>query len=313
MTIHKTVLLKEAVDNLNLKEGMTVVDATLGGGGHSLNILKTISSTGKLIAIDRDQKAIDRFKKNTDELGLNYENLIPVKSNFSDIDKVLDDLKIEKVNAILADFGLSSDQLDNTNRGFSFRGDSELDMRMDQSQELTAADIVNTYSEERLWKIIRILGDEKYARRISKEIVEKRDEGVIKTTNELVEIIEKVIPEREKRKKTHCATKTFQAIRMEVNKELESITSFVEKSIERLKSGGRLAVISFHSGEDRIVKSIFKESAKGCECPVAFPVCICGKSPDVKIISKKPIMPSQEEVDENPRSRSAKLRIIEKI
>ncbi|MFC1608838.1 16S rRNA (cytosine(1402)-N(4))-methyltransferase RsmH [Patescibacteria group bacterium] len=313
MTIHKTVLLKEAVDNLKLKEGMTVVDATLGGGGHSLDILREISSTGRLISIDRDQEAIDRFEKRIEKENVNGENMILVKSNFSEVDSVLDSFKIEKVDGILADFGLSSDQLDSKERGFSFRVNAELDMRMDKSQELTAKVVVNTYDFKDLERIIRIFGDERYAKRIARGIIENRKENEIGTTNDLINIIEKVIPEKDKRKKIHFATKTFQAIRMEVNGELESIEKFLRDSVGLLRSKGRLAVISFHSGEDRVVKNIFKEYSKGCECPSNFPVCVCGKLPDVKLITRKPILPSDQEIEENLRSRSAKLRVIEKI
>lgn len=313
MTIHKTVLLKEAVDSLNLKKGSVVVDATLGGGGHSLEILKRISTTGKLISIDRDQEAINRFENRIRSEGVHDDNLTLVNSNFSDIDDILDNLKIEKVDAILADFGLSSDQLDSDKRGFSFLHEAKLDMRMDKFQELTAADVVNTYSFEDLERIIRVYGDEKYSRRIAREIIESRDRKKIATTKDLITIIERVVPEKDKRKKIHFATKTFQAIRIEVNQELESIEKFLRDSVELLNSKGRLAVISFHSGEDRVAKNIFKEYSKGCECPSDFPMCVCGKTPEVSLINKKPIIPTEEEMQDNPRSRSAKLRVIEKV
>jgi len=307
MAIHKAVLLKEAVENLNLKNEDIVVDATLGGGGHTLKILEKISVNGKLIAIDRDAEAIKKFKdKNKDK------NLILVNDNFSNIGEILKKNRIEKVNAILADFGLSSNQLDNTERGFSFLSNAELDMRMNQDQELTAKDIVNSYSKDKLKKIFWNYGEEKYAKRIAKKIVENRKGDKIKTTLDLVNIIESSVPKKYKYQKIHFATRVFQALRIEVNDELRSINKFVKKSIENLKVRGRLVVISFHSGEDRIVKNIFKNLEKGCECPPEFPICQCEKKSQIKIITKKPIVASKEEIEKNLRSRSAKLRVAEK-
>ncbi len=308
MSIHKTVLLNEAVDNLNLDKDSIVVDATLGGGGHTLKILGEISTDGKLIAIDRDIEAIERFKKNNKN-----KNLVLVNDNFSNIGEILNHNGIEKVDAIIADFGLSSDQLESRKRGFSFLFDSELDMRMDQSQELTARDVVNKYPEEDLRRIFWEFGEEKYSSSIARNIVKTREEKEIKNIDELVRIIDRSVPDEYKRQRIHFATKVFQALRIEVNNELSSIERFVKASVERLKSGGRLSVISFHSGEDRIVKKIFKNLEKGCACPPDFPVCQCGEKSQIKIITKKPILASEKEKKENPRSRSAKLRVAEKL
>lgn len=315
MTKHKSVLLEETVEGLNLKEGMMVVDATLGGAGHSIEILKRILPTGRLIAIDRDAEALERFKNKIKKENLNIkdENLILVKDNFANIDNVLESLNIEKVDAIMADFGLSSDQLDDNERGFSFNSKTSLDMRMDKSQELTARDIVNKYTREDLNRIIRDLGEEKFASRIAQKIIQAREIEEIKNTDELLNIISQAIPEKYKHKKIHWATKTFQAIRMEVNQELESIKKFTQAAIERLNPGGRLAIISFHSGEDRITKNIFKEAQVNCVCPVEFPICRCTTRAKVKSVAKKPIVASEKELIENPRARSAKLRIVERI
>lgn len=309
MTVHKTVLLKEAVENLNLRKGAVVVDATLGGGGHSREILKLIESKGKLIAIDRDAEAIKRFKK---EIEVVPKNLIFVNDNFSEIGNILDNLKIGKVEAVLADFGLSSDQLDDVERGFSFLSDAELDMRMDQTQALSAREIVNDYSVGELIRIFRVYGEEKSASQIARKIVEGRKNKKIKTTFELVKIIGSAIPERHKHQKIHFATRVFQALRIEVNAELRSIEKFIQGAVKYLDKKGRLAVISFHSGEDRIAKTMFRKMGIGCKCPPEFPVCQCNQKAQVKIITKKPIMASEKEIKENPRSRSAKLRVVEK-
>lgn len=310
MSIHKTVLLKEAVDSLNLNKDSVVVDATLGGGGHTLKILEELSDDGKLISIDRDIKAIERFKKENKDKN---KNLVLVNDNFSNIEEILDHNGIDKVDSIIADFGLSSDQLESRERGFSFLFDAELDMRMDQSQELTARDVINKYPEEDLRRIIWEYGEEKYASSIARNIVKDREKSEIKNIDELVRIVDESVPGEYKRQRIHFATKVFQALRIEVNNELSSIERFTKASIERLKLGGRLAAISFHSGEDRIVKKIFKNLEKGCACPPEFPVCQCGGESQIKIITKKPILASEKEIKENPRSRSAKLRVAEKI
>jgi len=315
MTIHKSVLLDEAIEGLNLKEGMTVVDATLGGGGHSVEILKRILPEGKLIAIDRDADAIKRFKHKIKELKIKVkpQNLVLVQNNFSELGQILRENVDEKVDAILADFGLSSDQLDDKARGFSFNSTAPLDMRMDKRQEINAKDVVNRYSRESLIKIIRDLGEEKLANRIVSKIIEAREEKEIERADELVEIISQAVPERYKHKKIHFATKTFQAIRMEVNQELESIDKFVGEAIEGLNKSGRLVVISFHSGEDRLVKQAFRKAQINCVCPIEFPVCRCSVRAKIKAITKKPVVASKTEIENNPRSRSAKLRIVEKI
>jgi len=315
MTIHKSVLLKESIDSLNLKLGSIVVDATLGGGGHSLEILKRIIPEGKIIAFDRDGEAIERFKKRIASLKLKprEENIVVVKDNFLNIKGRLESLNIFHADAILADFGLSSDQLDDEQRGFSFKKDARLDMRMDQDQKLTAWEVVNRYEKGQLENLIRTLGDERYAKSIVREIEKERIIQKINSTLQLVEVIGRGVPGKYKRGKIHFATRTFQAIRMEVNQELESIEKFLRESIELLNTGGRLAVITFHSGEDRIAKNIFVENARGCICPKEFPVCRCDRKPNVKIITRKPVIPESEETQGNPRARSAKLRVIEKI
>ena len=315
MTIHKPVLLEESLEKLNIKKGDTVVDATLGGGGHSLKILKKILPGGKLIAIDRDEEAIKNFKSRLKDLNIGFkkENLELVKDNFADLGNILKTLKIENVDAILADFGMSSDQLDDTERGFSFQKNAELDMRMNQDGSRTAREIVNTYSENNLEKILREFGEERYARKIAKAIVLQRRIKPIEKTLELAEIISKAVPGEYKRRKKHFAVKTFQALRIETNNELENIKCFLPQAINVLETGGRLAVISFHSGEDRIVKEIFRENARGCICPPEFPICRCGQKPKIKIITRKPIVSNPEEIENNPRSRSAKMRVIEKM
>jgi len=312
MSEHKTVLLREAIEALNLKEGDVVVDATLGGGGHSLEILKKISPTGKLLSIDRDEDAIKRFRQRI--VGKDFaQNIILVKDNFSNLAEILRDKNIEKVKGILADFGLSSDQLNDKERGFSFYSKGVLDMRMDKNQKLTAKQVVNEYSEKKLADIFRKFGDEAYARNIAKKIVEEREKNEIASVEGLVEIIKTAVSEKSRRKKIHFATKVFQAIRMEVNSELLSIERFLKQAIKSLQKGGRLAVISFHSGEDRLVKNFFREKERGCDCPPEFPICQCGKKSEIKIITKKPIVPSKSEIADNIRSRSAKMRVVEKI
>ena len=315
MTIHKSVMLEEAIEGLNLKNGQIAVDATLGGGGHSCEILKKIGKNGILIAIDRDEGAIGRFKHKIKDEGLDKksENIILVKDNFANIKNILRGLNIKKVDAVLADFGLSSDQLDDSVRGFSFNSHARLDMRMDKCQELSAYEVVNDYSEEKLNKIIREFGEEKFTRKIVGKIIKTRTDRKIETVNELVDIILEVIPEKYKHQKIHPATRTLQAIRMEVNRELESIEEFIQGVVYKISAGGRLVVISFHSGEDRLVKHIFKEMAIDCDCPPDFPVCRCDRRAKIRIITKKPKIATVEELAKNPRARSAKLRIVEKI
>lgn len=315
MTIHKTVLLEETIESLNLKEGMTVVDATLGGGGHSLEVLRKIGKSGNLIAFDRDQDAIARFENRIEAglAGLSEKKSITLfHDNYSAIKDRLASIEISQVDAIIADLGISSDQLADEQRGISFLVDAPLDMRMDQTKGITAKEVVNTYDEQGLARILREYGDEQYARSIARAIVSARAENPIEKTFQLIEIIERSVPGAYKRKKIHCATKTFQALRMEVNQELESLRLFLSQAIELLRPSGRLAVITFHSGEDVLVKHVLRENARGCICPPEFPVCRCGKKPIVNLITRKPIVPSAEEVLENPRARSAKLRVAEK-
>ncbi len=326
MTIHKTVLLNETIEALNLKPGMVVVDATLGGGGHSNVILKKIGREGTLIAFDRDADATERFIKLLisnlkfpdkpqiiNEKIRKIENIFLVNENFANLKNILADLKIEKVDAIVADLGISSDQLQDSNRGISFQNDAPLDMRMDMTKGQTAAEILNTYDEQELVRILKEFGDERHARAIARNIATERKKNQILRTSQLVSIIERSVSGEYKRKKIHFATKTFQALRIEVNRELESLGSFLSQAVELLEPSCRLAIITFHSGEDALVKYKFRENARGCICPPEFPVCQCGRKPVVKLITHKPIVPSENEVEENPRSRSAKLRVIEKI
>jgi len=321
MTIHKPVLLKETIENLNLKSGAVVVDATLGGGGHSQEILKKIGGDGKLIAFDQDMDAIERFIKTTNHKPQTTKNskikkignLYLVNDNFENLKDILADLKIKKVDAILADLGISSDQLEDENRGISFQKDAPLDMRMDQTKGIIAADVLNTYSEKELARVLREYGDEQYAKTIARNIVRARDKNLLVRTSELVEIVRHSVPPAYKNKKLHFATKTFQALRMEVNHEKESLDSFLSQAVEVIKSHGKLAIITFHSGEDALVKHVLRENARGCICPPEFPVCRCGQKPKIRLITKKPIVPSEAEVGKNPRSRSAKLRVAEKM
>ena len=325
MTIHKTVLLKETIDALNLKPGMIVVDATLGGGGHSLEVLKKIGKTGKLIAFDRDQDAIDRFKRKISAIGgpafgwevgsveKSDENIKLFHDNYSTLKDRLTSVNIFSVDAILADLGISSDQLADQERGISFQFDAPLDMRMDLTKGITAAEVVNTYGEQDLIRILKEFGDEQYAHSIVRNIIVQRSIKPLTRTIELVELIERSVPPTYKRKKLHCATKTFQALRIEVNQELETLGLFLSQAVEMLKPGARLAIITFHSGEDALVKYALRENARGCICPPEFPVCRCQKTPLVNLITRKPIVPSDKEVLENPRARSAKLRVAEKV
>ncbi len=310
MSIHKPVLLEETIENLNLEKGDTAVDATLGGGGHSSAILKKIRGKGTLIAIDLDSDAIENFKIQSSKFK-NIGKVVLVNDNFANLQNILPEIGIEKADAILADLGWSSDQL--SGRGMSFLEDEDLDMRLDRRQELSAEAVINDYPAEELERIIRDYGEERYARSIARKIAARRKEQRIRTTGELAGIISGAVPGIYKRQNIHPATRTFQAIRIEVNQELKNLEKFIPEALEALNPGGRLAVISFHSLEDRIVKNIFRQNARGCICPKNFPKCNCGKVPRVKIITRKPIVAGGKEVLENPRSRSAKLRVCEKI
>jgi len=305
---HVSVLLKECIEGLNIKPNGIYVDGTLGGGGHSFKILQLLEN-GKLIGIDQDT---DALKAATERLKIFEDKFVPVHRNFSEIETVLDELGIKKIDGLLLDLGVSSFQLDEAERGFSYMNDGKLDMRMNQSDTFTAYDIVNTYSERKLTSIINEYGEENWANRIAKFIVEARTEKPIETTFELVDVIKNAIPAAARKDGPHPAKRTFQAIRIEVNNELKIIEQTIEATVKRLNKGGRIAIITFHSLEDRIVKTAYKSLAQGCTCPPEFPICICGGKPKVKIISKKPILPSDEEVEMNPRARSAKLRVAEK-
>jgi 16S rRNA (cytosine1402-N4)-methyltransferase len=310
VSIHKSVLLKETVEMLNLKEGSVVVDATLGGGGHSREIVRRIGKTGKLIAMDADHDAIKKFETQYPELRDN-PNIFLINDNFSNLDKNLERLKIEKVDAIMADLGWSSDQLEG--RGMSFLKEEPLDMRLDREGELDAKTVVNEYGEAELGRIIRDYGEEKFWKSITKKIISRRKEKQIETTTELAELISSAVPPKFRRMKLNPATKTFQAIRIEVNGELANLENFLPQAIAALSEKGRLAIISFHSLEDRIVKIFFRENARGCICPPNFPQCVCGNIPKVKVVTKKAAIAGSEELAENPRSRSAKLRVCEKM
>lgn len=306
---HISVLLNECLEGLAIKEDGTYVDCTLGGAGHSSHILKKLSSKGTLIGIDQDNDALKAAKEKLK----NYSNVKFVHNNFYNIDSILTSLDIPNVDGILMDLGVSSYQLDEGERGFSYMKDAPLDMRMDRDRDFSAYDVVNTYSEEDLYRIIRDYGEEKFAKRIAKFIVDRRNDKPIETTLELVDIIKAAIPAKARREGPHPAKRTFQAIRIEVNGELAILNKAIEDGVKHLNEGGRMAIITFHSLEDRIVKLKYRELANPCTCPKEFPVCVCGRKPLVKIISRKAIEPSKEEVEENPRSRSAKLRVLEKL
>lgn len=305
---HTPVLLKECIEGLNINPTGTYVDGTIGGAGHSLEIIKKLSYDGRLIGIDRDEEALQTAKKRLKE----YSNITYVHDNHDNIKEVLQRLKIENVDGILLDLGVSSYQLDEKTRGFSYMAEAKLDMRMDKTQELTAKEVLNTYSEEKLADIIYEYGEEKFSRAIARNIVKSREEKIIETTKELVEIIEKSIPSFAKNKEGHPAKRTFQAIRIEVNNEIAPLQKTVKNSIESLKPRGRLCIITFHSLEDRAVKNAYIEASGKCTCPPDLPYCVCNNKSFGKIITKKPILPNKEEQEENSRSKSAKLRIFEK-
>ena len=306
---HVSVLLNECLEGLNIKENGIYVDGTLGGAGHSSEILKRLSKEGRLIGIDQDTDALKAAKERLKD----YSNVTFVHSNFSNIENVLNNLNIDGVDGILMDLGVSSYQLDEGERGFSYMKDAPLDMRMNRENDFSAYNVVNEYSEEDLYRIIRDYGEEKFAKRIASFIVENRQEKNIETTLELVEIIKNAIPAKARREGPHPAKRTFQAIRIEVNSELSILNKTIEDGVEKLNKGGRMAIITFHSLEDRIVKNKFRDLAVSCRGPQEFPVCVCGEKAKVKIISRKAIEPTKEEVEINPRSRSAKLRVIEKL
>lgn len=306
---HKSVLLDEIIDNLSIKEDGTYVDATLGGAGHALEVCRHLSERGHFIGIDQDEDAIESSKLRLKDY---MDRVDIVKSNYANIKNILEALNIDKVDGIYIDLGVSSYQLDNAERGFSYRFDSALDMRMDKSLEITAQDIVNDYSEQELYRVIKNYGEDIFAKNIAKHIVIARKEKRIETGFELVEIIKRAIPRKFQITSGHPAKRTFQAIRIELNKELEVLENSLETMIDLLKPNGRLLVISFHSLEDRIVKNIFKRCENPCTCPKNFPVCVCGNKSKGKVLMRKPILPSEEELEANPRAKSAKLRIFVK-
>ena len=306
---HVSVLLEECIDGLNIKPDGIYVDGTLGGAGHSSQIARRLT-TGMLIGIDRDPVAL---KAAGERLAPYGDRVKLVHSNFCEIRQVLEDLDIPGVDGILLDLGVSSPQLDDGSRGFSYMADAPLDMRMNNEDPITAADVVNTWSQEELKRILYDYGEERYAPRIAEAICRRRAEKLIETTLELVDIIRGAMPAAALREKQHPAKRSFQAIRIAVNDELGSVEKVMRDAVPCLNPGGRLAIITFHSLEDRIVKNGMANAAKGCTCPPSFPVCVCGKKPKVKLISRKPITSTQEELDRNPRARSAKLRICEKL
>lgn len=306
---HQPVLLKQCIEALNIKPDGIYVDGTLGRAGHSREIAKRLNG-GRLICIDRDQAALDAAPGRLDGL---MDRVTLVHGNFGDLAEILDQLSIEKVDGMLFDLGVSSPQLDDASRGFSYMQDAPLDMRMDQSSALNAGEVVNQWPEEELKRILWRYGEERYAPAIARAIVQRRADKPIMTTLELVDVIKGAMPPPALREKQHPAKRSFQAIRIAVNDELGAVERMVSDAVPRLDPGGRLAVISFHSLEDRIVKTGLAEFAKGCTCPPDFPVCVCGKKPQIKLTPRKPIVAGEEEVRENPRARSAKLRVAEKL
>lgn len=306
---HRPVLLKQCVEALNIKPDGIYVDGTLGRAGHSREIAKRLTH-GRLIGIDRDQAALDAAPGRLEGL---MDRVTLVHGNFGDLTEILDRLSIETVDGMLFDLGVSSPQLDDASRGFSYMQDAPLDMRMDRSSALSAYEVVNRWPEEELKRILWRYGEERYAPAIARAVAQRRAEKPIETTLELVDVIKGAMPPAALREKQHPAKRSFQAIRIAVNDELGAVERMVGSAVPRLKVGGRLAVISFHSLEDRIVKTGLAEFAKGCTCPPDFPVCVCGKKPQIKLIPRKPIVADEEELKENPRARSAKLRVAEKL
>ena len=305
---HKSVLLEECIEGLNIKPDGIYVDGTLGGAGHASQVCKRLSAKGRFIGIDQDQDAIIAA---SERLGEYADRTTIIRSNYCRMVHELEKIGVHQVDGILLDLGVSSYQLDNAERGFTYREDVPLDMRMDQRQAKTARDIVNEYSESELFRIIRDYGEDKFAKNIAKHIVMARRESPIETTGQLNEIIKRAIPMKIRAKGGHPSKRTYQAIRIELNRELEVLRDSLDSMIDILGDGGRLCIITFHSLEDRIVKNIFRRNENPCTCPSNFPVCVCGKQSKGKVVTRKPILPSAEEMEENPRSKSAKLRIFE--
>ena len=307
---HRPVLLDECLEALAIRPDGIYVDGTLGRAGHSLEILRRLGPKGRLIGVDRDETAIQAARERLAEFAGRFTL---VHSNFSRIGEILDELGIPQVDGMLFDLGVSSPQLDEAERGFSYLQDAPLDMRMDRSAALTARDVVNTWSYEELRRILFEYGEERYAPAIARAMVRQREQQAIETTGELTELIKKAMPPAALREKQHPAKRSFQAIRIAVNGELEELEPMLQAAVEHLAVGGRLAVISFHSLEDRIIKKTFQQLATGCTCPPEFPVCVCGKKPRIRLVSRKPITATQAELTYNPRARSAKLRVAEKL
>ena len=306
---HRSVLLEETIDGLHIIPDGIYVDGTLGGGGHSYEVCRRLGDKGSIIGIDQDAAAIEAAGIRLKDFG---EKVTIVRSNYRDMKSKLHELGIDKVDGIILDLGVSSYQLDTAERGFSYRADAPLDMRMDTRQQITARDIVNDYGEEELYRVIRDYGEDKFARNIAKHIVMERGKHPIETTGELTEIVRRAIPMKYQKRSGHPAKRTFQAIRIELNRELEALRDSLDDMIELLNPGGRLCIITFHSLEDRIVKSAFKKNENPCTCPPDFPVCVCGKVSKGSIVTRKPILPGEEEMELNSRSKSAKLRIFER-
>ena len=307
---HASVLLNETIDSLNIKPDGIYVDGTLGGGGHSFEICKRLGDGGRLIGIDQD---LDAIAAATERLQPYKDKVTIVHSNYQDIDSVLKGLSISGVDGIVLDLGVSSYQLDNVDRGFTYREDTPLDMRMDQTQPMTAKDIVNDYSEMELYRVIRDYGEEQFAKNIAKHIVRARLDKPIETTGELNEIIKAAIPAKLRQGTGHPSKKTFQAIRIELNHELDVLEQSLDTMIKLLNPGGRLSIITFHSLEDRIVKTIYRRNMNPCTCPPSFPVCTCGKVSMGRVVTRKPIVPSEQELADNKRAKSSKLRVFERI
>ena len=306
---HYSVMLKETIEELKVKSDGIYVDGTLGGGGHAYEVCKRLSDAGHLYGIDQDAAAIAAASQRLSEFG---DRVTIIRSNYCEMCKELRDRGVTGVDGIVLDLGVSSYQLDEADRGFTYREDAALDMRMDQRQEKTARDIVNGYSEMDLYRIIRDYGEDKFAKNIAKHIVQARERQPIETTGELVEIIKAAIPAKIRMQKGHPAKQTFQAIRIELNRELEVLRDSLDDMIDFLNPGGRLCIITFHSLEDRIVKNAFRKNEHPCTCPPDFPVCVCGKTPKGKVVTRKPILPGEGELEENSRSKSAKLRVFER-
>ena len=306
---HTSVLLKETVDGLNVRPDGTYVDATLGGGGHAYEVCSRLSDKGRFIGIDQDADAIEAAGKRLEGFG---EKVTIIRSNYRDMKPQLHKIGIDKVDGIVIDLGVSSYQLDTAERGFSYRVDAPLDMRMDQRQRMTARDIVNDYSESELYRVIRDYGEDRFAKNIAKHIVAEREKEPIETTGQLNEIIRHSIPMKIQKTSGHPSKRTFQAIRIELNHELDVLKCSLDDMIDMLNPGGRICIITFHSLEDRIVKSAFRKNENPCTCPSHFPVCVCGKKSKGKVITRKPILPTTEEMESNSRSKSAKLRIFER-